>query len=114
MGLIVEDRGSEGYFGLGVMIERVREVVKNLLDEFVGSNLFGLVMDVLFFYGSKRVFEVVLEYFKKMGYNYIVLEYIVIVFLVVDDGGVSKVFDKYVFFDDFFCDFIDLVVKYVL
>lgn len=112
LGLIAEDRGSEGYLGSGVTIERAREAVKNLLDESAGSNLLGPATDVPFSHGSKRVFEAALEHSKKMGHNYIAPEHIAIALLAVDDGGASKVLDKYVSFDDSFCDSIDLVVKH--
>lgn len=98
LGLIAEDRGSEGYLGSGVTIERAREAVKNLLDEeSSSSNLLGPATDVPFSHGSKRVFEAALEHSKKMGHNYIAPEHIAIALLAVDDGGASKVLDKYVF-----------------
>lgn len=96
LGLIAEDRGSEGYLGSGVTIERAREAVKSLLDESAGSNLLGPATDVPFSHGSKRVFEAALEHSKKMGHNYIAPEHIAIALLAVDDGGASKVLDKYV------------------
>ena len=96
LGLIAEDRGSEGYLGSGVTIERAREAVKSLLDESSGSNLLGPATDVPFSHGSKRVFEAALEHSKKMGHNYIAPEHIAIALLAVDDGGASNVLDKYV------------------
>lgn len=94
LGLIAEDRGSEGYLSSGVTIDRAREAVKALLNESEGSNLLGPATDVPFSHGSKRVFEAALEHSKKMGHNYIAPEHIAIALLAVDDGGASKVLDK--------------------
>lgn len=97
LGLIAEERGNEGYLSSGVTIERAREAVKSLLDESVGSGLLGPATEVPFSHGSKRVFEAALEHSKKMGHNYIAPEHIAIALLAVDDGGASKVLDRFDF-----------------
>ncbi|CAK9874897.1 unnamed protein product [Sphagnum jensenii] len=102
LGLIAEERGSQGYLGSGLTIERAREAVKGLLQDeksagVVGGTTGGILgpaTEVPFSHGSKRVFEAALEHSKKMGHNYIAPEHVAIALLSVDDGGASKVLDR--------------------
>jgi hypothetical protein len=104
LGLIAEERGSQGYLGSGLTIERAREAVKGLLQDeksaaVVGGTTGGILgpaTEVPFSHGSKRVFEAALEHSKKMGHNYIAPEHVAIALLSVDDGGASKVLDRFV------------------
>ncbi|CAM6088346.1 unnamed protein product [Calypogeia fissa] len=96
LGLIAEDRGSEGFLRTGVTIERAREAVRGLSDERVGGSLSPdkPATEVPFSRGSKRVFEAALEHSKQMGHNYIAPEHIALALLAVDDGGASMVIDR--------------------
>jgi ATP-dependent Clp protease ATP-binding subunit ClpC len=60
------------------------------------GGILGPATEVPFSHGSKRVFEAALEHSKKMGHNYIAPEHVAIALLSVDDGGASKVLDRFV------------------
>ncbi|KAI5058545.1 hypothetical protein GOP47_0026715 [Adiantum capillus-veneris] len=97
LGLIAEDRASEGFLRSGVTIERAREAARILS----GQNESGAVpdskpaTDVPFSVGSKRVFEVALESSKTMGHNYIAPEHIALALFAVDeDGPASRVLER--------------------
>ncbi|KAG6551592.1 hypothetical protein Mapa_006669 [Marchantia paleacea] len=96
LGLIAEDRGSEGFLRTGVTIERARDAVRGLTNERSGGSFSPdkPATEVPFSHGSKRVFEAALEHSKQMGHNYIAPEHIAIALLAVDDGGASLVIDR--------------------
>ncbi|KAH7289661.1 hypothetical protein KP509_30G013400 [Ceratopteris richardii] len=97
LGLIAEDRASEGFLRSGVTIERARDAARAILTEQTSTTVPDNkpATDVPFSAGSKRVFEVALESSKTMGHNYIAPEHIALALLAVDeDGPASKVLER--------------------
>ncbi|XP_076893620.1 chaperone protein ClpD, chloroplastic-like [Bidens hawaiensis] len=99
LGLIAEDRSSNGFLESGIGIESAREVVRSIWNDGDGDNkgvdvLSGSATDVAFSSSTKRVFEAAVEYSRTMGYKFIAPEHIAIGLLTVDDGGASRVLEK--------------------
>lgn len=98
LGLVAEERGSDGFLHTGTTIERAREAVKSLAEEgglMKMQELEKPASEVPFSTGSKMVFETALDASKKMGHNYIAPEHIAVALLTVDDGGANKLLEKY-------------------
>lgn len=93
LGLIAEDRASEGFLRSGVTIERAREAARSLLTQnAIPDN--KIPSQVPFSSSTKRVFEAALQSSKTMGHNYIAPEHIAIAILAVDvDGPASKLLE---------------------
>lgn len=95
LGLIAEDRASEGFLRSGVTIERAREAARTLSDhKTIPRSPDKPATEVPFSVGSKRVFEAALEHSKKMGHNYIAPEHIAIALFSVDDGCATRVLER--------------------
>ncbi|ERN06429.1 chaperone protein ClpD, chloroplastic isoform X1 [Amborella trichopoda] len=98
LGLIAEDRSSDGFLGSGITIEKAREAVVNIWSESSTpmADLGGAASatDVPFSLSSKRVFEAAVEYSRNMNYNYVAPEHIAVGLFTVDDGSALKVIER--------------------
>ncbi|XP_050226107.1 chaperone protein ClpD, chloroplastic [Mercurialis annua] len=100
LGLIGEDRDTNGFLGSGIKIDRAREIVQEIWtndgDErnVSVSSTAKNATDVPFSTSTKRVFEAAVEYSRTMGYNYIAPEHMAIGLLTVDDGSASRVLQR--------------------
>ncbi|XP_022736942.1 chaperone protein ClpD, chloroplastic-like [Durio zibethinus] len=107
LGLIGEDRDPNGFLGLGLKIDKAREVVRSIWqssnhDSGEGSGSAsgkqeGSIVsstDVPFSISTKRVFEAAVEYSRTMGHNFIAPEHIAIGLLTVDDGSAGRVLKR--------------------
>ncbi|XP_076898622.1 chaperone protein ClpD, chloroplastic-like [Bidens hawaiensis] len=100
LGLIAEDRSSNGFLESGIDVGLAREAVRSIWNDGDGDGnkgvdmLSGSATDVAFSSSTKRVFEAAVEYSRTMGYKFIAPEHIAIGLLTVDDGGASRVLEK--------------------
>eukprot|EP00249_Psilotum_nudum_P024238 c29129_g1_i1 orf=243-3248(+) len=95
LGLIAEDRDSEGFLRSGVTIERARQALLSLPEyQIIHSSMEKAATEVPFSLGSKRVFEAALKYSKRVGHNYIAPEHIAIALFTVDDSDTTRVLER--------------------
>ncbi|KAJ8752593.1 hypothetical protein K2173_005482 [Erythroxylum novogranatense] len=106
LGLITEDKDSNGFLGSGIEIDKAREVVQSIwrgdidADEISTSastserKIISKPTDVPFSISSKRVFEAAVDYSRTMGHNFVAPEHIAIGLFTADDGSASRVLKR--------------------
>lgn len=97
LGLVGEERSSDGFLGTGVSMERARDAVRSLVED--GTLAASVrtdkpVAEVPFSFGSKRVFEAALEESRKLGHNFIAPEHLVVAILSVELDGAGKLLER--------------------
>lgn len=105
LGLIAEDRGSDGFLSSGITIHLARQAVRSIWHDNDEAENRGVVTaevspvtsatDVPFSISTKRVFEAAVEYSRTMGYHFISPEHIAIGLFTVDDGSAGRVLKRY-------------------
>lgn len=102
LGLIAEDRSSDGFLGSGITITRARDAVRSIWkddgEDAAAAASAGApprsATDIPFSVSSKRVFEAAVEYSRSMGYNFVAPEHISIGLFTVDDGSATRVLER--------------------
>ncbi|MQL78586.1 hypothetical protein Taro_011016 [Colocasia esculenta] len=92
LGLIAEDRSTDGFLGSGITVDRAREAVRSIWGGAApATSASGQATDVPFSVSTKRVFDAAVEYSRSMRCNFVAPEHIAIGLLTVDDGSAGQV-----------------------
>ncbi|XP_043705714.1 chaperone protein ClpD, chloroplastic isoform X2 [Telopea speciosissima] len=101
LGLVAEDRSSDGFLGSGITIDKARDAVRSIWteDDYAAASNDSSVSPsssthIPFSISTKRVFEAAVEYSRSMGYNFIAPEHIAIGLFTVDDGSAGRVLKR--------------------
>ncbi|KAF6163771.1 hypothetical protein GIB67_012130 [Kingdonia uniflora] len=101
LGLIAEDRSSNGYLSSGVKIEHARQAILTIWNDPISpitekekEEEITSATDIPFSISTKRVFDAAIEYSRTTGCNFIAPEHLSIALFTVDDGSAARVLKR--------------------